>query len=448
MEYDLVVVGRAFIGDKIVKCAIWSSNGIITKISSVSKVTKLTENKLILKDELLVLPGMIDIHVHLRDLKLSYKEDFYTGTCAAAAGGVTIVCDMPNTIPFTNTYRSLLEKLNAARKSIVDYCIYFGYPKKIVELEKSLKKIIGVKIYPEDYDKPNFTETLNYIVKNKILLIAHTEIKKYIKSLREIFRKDLNNIAIHNMIRNKLIEYNCILKLIKIFNDIKENNINFHFTHITSKESVAAIKELKKIYKKVTLDTCPHYIFLSNKMLRKLKGLAKVNPPLRSEGDRLYLLKALSEGVIDAIVSDHAPHTIEEKIREKYDEIPSGFPGLETTLPLLFTLANKGMLSIKDIVKLYSKNPAKIIGVYSAYGSIEVGKYCNLTIVNLKEKYKIDPRKFYSKAKFSPFEGMEVVGKVKATIVRGKIVFDSEEITAKEGHGKNVVNLVKLLKNE
>lgn len=442
MEYDLIVVGRAFIKDKLVKCAIWSSQGIIVKISSISKVPKTENNKLVFEDKFVILPGMVDMHVHLRDLKLSYKEDFYTGTCAAAAGGVTVICDMPNTVPFTNTYKALEEKINAAKKSIVDYCLYFGFPNKIDELKKSLNKIIGVKIYPEDYNKPAFKDYLYYIIKNNILLIAHAEIDEYIKSLREIFKNNLREMIVHNIIRNKLVEYNCINRLVKIISDMKNNNVRFHFTHVTSKESVILIRKIKEKYRGVTFDTCPHYIFLSNKILRKLKGFAKVNPPLRSEEDRIYLLKTLSSGEVDAITSDHAPHTLEEKMREKYDEVPSGFPGLETTLPLLLTLVDRNILTLKDVVKLYAKNPAKIIGIDSVYGDIDIGKYCSLTVADLKEKYKINSEKFYSKAKFSPFNGMEVVGKVRTTIVRGKVVYDSGEIIVEKGYGKNVLELI------
>lgn len=441
-RYDLAIVGKALINSAILKCTILVSRGIISKIKfSTHNIKKQAERVITLNQNEIMLPGMIDIHVHLRDLMLAYKEDVYTGSCAAAAGGVTVVCDMPNTVPFINTYDKLLIKMNAFKKSVVDYGIYLGLPDNIEELEKAKEHIVGLKIYPKDYNKHFFAEEIIRVSKLNILTVFHAEIHNYIANIRSLFKNKIRNMLVHNIIRNKLVELNCIQYLYDILN--KLNAGRFHFTHVSSAQAILFLKKWKRVQKNITVDTCPHYILLTNKLLRKIGGFAKVNPPLRSENDRRVLLEALIDGTIDAIVSDHAPHALNEKEREFYDEVPSGFPGLETTLPLLLTLVNKKILSLTTLVKVFSKNPAKILKIYDRFGSISEGKYCSIVIVDLKKSYKIDSSKFFSKAKFSPFEGYRVTGSIEQTIVRGTIVYSNGEIWLKEGHGRNIKELLK-----
>ena len=208
-------------------------------------------------------------------------------------------------------------------------------------------------------------------------------------------------------------------------------NVKAHITHVTNHKVIDYIRSKRF---KATLDTCPHYLLLSRDKVGSSKYF-RVNPPLRSEDLRRKLFNYLKEGKVDAIVTDHAPHTLEEKISENPRP---GFPGLETALPILLTLAIEDHIRLNDVVKLYSENPAKIVGIHKYAGSIAPGKYANLTVVRLGEEYTIEPEKFFSKAKHSPFKGFKVKGKVVATFVRGTPVYFEGEIVGRRGYGINI----------
>jgi dihydroorotase len=207
-----------------------------------------------------------------------------------------------------------------------------------------------------------------------------------------------------------------------------------HVTHISSAAGVSEFLSWKRRVK-ITADTCPHYLLLSEDDVRLQGAVAKVHPPLKTKADARVLLERLKDGGIDAISSDHAPHSPEEK--KDLKSAPPGFPGLETTLSLLLTMVDKGLLGIEDILRACVANPSKILGI-DQIGSIEEGKMGNLTVVDLHRRARIDSKSFVSKAKYSPFEGREVVGMPVATIVRGRPVMLDGEIVAQKGWGENV----------
>ncbi|MEM3369103.1 MAG: dihydroorotase family protein, partial [Thermoproteota archaeon] len=191
-----------------------------------------------------------------------------------------------------------------------------------------------------------------------------------------------------------------------------------------------ALKRLigeSEIDKKLTFEVTVHHLALTKKRVEELKGIAKTNPPLRSEEDVLALRKALNEGKVIAIVTDHAPHSIEEKKLEEYDSIPSGFPGLETAIPALLTLVKLGAISLEETILALTSKPAKRFQIHNV-GEIKRNSFANLTVVKQNEKWKIKSSNFLSKAKFSPFENMEVVGKVIAVFLRGEKVFEEGSI--------------------
>jgi len=372
-----------------------------------------------------ILPGLVDAHVHMRDLDLSYKEDFYTGTRSAAAGGFTIVADMPNTRPRTNTPRALKEKENLARnKALVDYCLYYGVPNESEHLTEDVQKLaVGIKVYMQDEfysERRSLVEnTLGYAAEKKLLVVSHAEDPAFF---------------VHGpagTLRTAEAEVSAIKD---ISGRAKDLNFRLHITHLSSK---AGLEELLKQKGGVnlTVDTCPHYLLLSAEDVRMQRGIAKAHPSIKGRVDAKALLIAARNGGIDAITSDHAPHTVEEKSGDMEGAL-GGFPGLETTLPLLLTLVNKGILGLGDVVRLCSTNPSKILGIRNA-GEIGEGKMGNLTIVDLHRKFKIEPQKFESKAKFSPFAGREVEGKAVATVVRGIPVMVDGEIVGPRGWGMN-----------
>ncbi len=344
----------------------------------------------------LVLPGLIDMHVHLRDFDLSYKEDIKSGTSAAAAGGFVAVADMPNTKPRVDSLEVLKWREEIARqKALVDYGFYVG----VGRLEGTEKLALGLKVFmPQEYYSGQREKTLRsieYAEGHGMLTVVHAEDP----SLGETPEAEAH--AIREI---------CGLGLRRL-----------HITHVSSRAGHSQIRG-------ATCDTCPHYLLLGGSS----PPHSKVHPSIKGREDSEYLLQAVRRGGIQAISSDHAPHLPEEKA-----EGAAGFPGLETSLPLLLTLVNKGELSLERLVSAMAEQPARILGL-KRLGSLEEGKYASFTVVDLKAESVIRPEEFRSKSKLSPFEGWKVRGLPVATFVRGKPVMLEEEVVGEPGWGKNL----------
>ncbi len=358
-----------------------------------------------------ILPGLIDMHVHLRDFELSYKEDFRTGTRAAARGGYTVVVDMPNTLPRVNRISVLRKREELGRRrAAVDFGLYFGVPEEKGELRKEVgKRCLGIKVYlPEEGEKETLEETLRFASRERLLVITHAEDPAFFRGKERPPEAEV--MGIRRMAELSL-----------------RHRFRLHLTHLSSS---AGLRELERWKRRVRLsaDTCPHYLLLT----RRRDPLFKVFPPLRTERDRTALLSGLREGKIEVVTSDHAPHLRAEK---RDPDGPGGFPGLETELPLLLTLVRRGELELEGVVKACSEVPASLLGLPA--GRIEKGYVGNLTVVDLKKSFKIDPLEFESKAKYSPFQGRRVVGSPVCTIVRGRPVFLDGEVVEGLG-GMNV----------
>lgn len=411
----MIIYGYAYLTGGVEKVYITIEDGIIKKISKDALKGGVRKFD---KHGNIIFPGMIDIHVHMRDFDQSYKEDFYSGTSAAAAGGVCIVMDMPNTRPRNNRLDTLKKREGVADKSaVVDYGLYYGLPDRENELYNYEEYAWGLKIYPEDYDKPSLIKALKYNKENKLLTVIHPE----------------DPLDISEGHRGLGCELRAIARFVEL--SIK-HCYKLHFTHITSLNSIL----LSRIGRpNTTVDTCPHYLLLNNEDYKP--PYYRVNPPLRNKYIQEHLLRGITNIKVDAISTDHAPHTFEEKIGE--DSIP-GFPGLETCLPILITLFKNGFISLSDITTMYSSGPAKILGLNRYLGSIAEGKLANLVICNLNEEYTINPDKFFSKAKHTPFKSLKVFGRVLATIVRGEFAYEDGEILVNKGYGRNIRRLIKL----
>ena len=415
----LMVKGKLSTPKGIERGSILIENGRIAKIAKnireqADEVLDYSE-----KEGCFILPGFVDIHVHMRDFELAYKEDFYTGTAAAAMGGFTVVVDMPNTKPEVNTPNLLGKRDRLAKsKALVDYGLYYGVPEDAANLTKEIKApTVGFKVFMqrEFYtDKRRLVEAVfEHASREKMLVVAHAENPEFnVGTESEV--SAIRDIATH----------------------ASHYGFQLHVTHLSSAAgSEESLKWKNSI--KITTDTCPHYLLLTQDDAKLLGSVAKVFPPLKRDSDAKILLERLRDGEIDALSSDHAPHSLKEKADP--EKAPSGFPGLETTVPLLLTLVNKKLLALEDLVRVCSTSPSIILGL-NKIGAIEKGKIGNLTIVDLHQKGKIDPNRFVSKAKYSPFEGREVEGMAVGTIVRGKPVMLKGEIVATKGWGMNVKN--------
>ena len=409
---DLVITGKAYVGEAVLKVAVAVEGEEIACVSSpasappAEEVVELDEGKLLL-------PGMVDMHVHMRDLELSYKEDWYTGTLSALAGGVTFVADMPNTRPATNSVRGLEVKLReASRKALVDYGIYAGLPSDLKELEALLSRgVLGLKLYPEDLGSPILERALELCAMEGVLVVVHPEDQEVVERRGRVPEAEVRALE----------------KMILL---ASRTGAHLHFTHVSLRESVRRVLEGKLSGLSLSMDATLHHMLLDEGVSRRLGPLAAVNPPLRSRGDRLAILSAASKCLLDAVTSDHAPHTLEEKVAGA-----PGFPGLELALPLLLTLVKDGLLPLSSL-ELYSSRPAKILGLRK--GSLAPGWDADLVVADLKREEVVSGSKMRSKAKFTPFEGFALRAVVERVYLRGSLAYDDGEVLLKPGSGRLV----------
>jgi dihydroorotase (multifunctional complex type) len=408
--------------------------GKIKKIGRKTNLPKAEEN--INAKRLIALPGLIDAHVHLRDLNLSYKEDFYTGTCAASVGGFTTVLDMPNTFPPTDSIERLKEKIELAKnKIIVNVGFHALPPKNPEEIDDMVK--LGVKSFKlyfnlfkdEDLKNNALKETLKKCALLNVPLTIHGEDGEKINKIKNfLLKKGKKDLYSFLKAHSKEIEVSGIKKALNLIKKEFKNG-KAYFCHVSTLKSLNEIKKNKFL-----VEVSPHHLFLTKEKLLRLKGIALTLPPLRSKFEAEALWKKTIKGFVDVIASDHAPHTIEEKIKENYWEVSPGIPGLETTLPLLLTKVNQGEISLQKLAELLAYNPSRIFNL-RLKGELKEGFNADITLINLKKHFKIESEKFFSKAKYSPFNGFKCVGKPVKTIVSGKLVMEDGEIIAEKGSG-------------
>jgi len=405
------------------------NNGKIVSIKS----SPIAAEKTIDIDGKILLPGLIDAHVHMRDPGFTYKEDFRTGTKAAAAGGFTTVIDMPNTKPPTNTVRAFRDKIKIAeRKSLVDFGLHAGAdePKEIRELAKfkpSSYKIF-MDLLDDDHLMNLFDEISNLpgINGSKPIVSLHAEDKEIVNryTQMEMSEENLNPIIYANA-RPPLAEEVAISKAILMAN---EYDLKIHICHASTKKSLNQIKRAKVDGCNITSEITPHHMFLDSSYLDRYGNFAKTNPPLRSRSDKIKLIDIYKA---DTIGTDHAPHSIAEK-EENIWNAPPGIPGLETALPLILTQVNRGKISFADVKRLLCENPAEIFNIKNK-GYITEGMDADFVVVDMKRETIINPDNFYSKAHYSPFKGEKVKGIPIMTILRGKIVMEEAEVFESQG---------------
>ncbi len=407
--YDLVYHGQIYDVYGLRKATIIIEAGRIVKIKQLDTSVKgeVTINYLG-NPNVIAFPGFIDMHVHLRDFKQSYKETIDTGTLAAAKGGITVVGDMPNTIPRLDTLDTIEKRKEIyEEKSHVDYYVYSAIPRNREEIDVilSMKLVMGIKLYPQDYSHPNLLASLKSLKKKGKILVVHPEEK--------IMYREALDLVETLYVRPVNAEHWAVMHLGDI---IGYNNVKVHITHVTSPETLF----LSKRYG-FTVDTCPHYVLFDIEHVF-LKGcLAKVYPPIRNMYDRIRLWSLLRNGYIDAVSSDHAPHGNTEKYCCP-STCPGGINGVEITVPFLGHLVSLGEISIREMYRYLAYNPARILGL-NKYGVFCKDCRGNMTIVDFSGKTVIEPEASPSKTNYSIYEGFVFFSKVLATIVGGKPVY-------------------------
>jgi len=433
---------KAYLKSQIIDCNIAIEEGKIEKIGKEAHMPKADE-KIDLRG-LLVLPGLIDEHVHLRDEGRAYKEDFSSGTDAAAAGGFTTILDMPNNDPVTMSVERLRNRIELAhRRIVVNVGFYSEFPKNRPEIKDiAAEGAVGFKLFMGSQvgglnidDDEALKQALKAVAETKLPLAVHAEDRASIAVI-EAKLKQAKKTAPTDYLRahTEVVELKAIQRLLKLNEKI---NAQLHFCHVTSKEGLATISEAKKAKNPVTCEVTPNHLLLSSDEVQRQGSLVIMAPPLRDRTHVDALLSGIENGSVDTIGSDHAPHSLEEKSASNVWDVKVGVPGLETTLPLLLTLVRKKRLTIDRVVGLLAEKPAEIYGLGDR-GYLEEGKNADLTIIDYNRQFKFDASKFKSKAKFSPYNGWEVYGKPVKTIVNGRVVFEGGEIIAKGGVGEVV----------
>jgi dihydroorotase len=431
---------KAYWHNRIVDCSIAVEDGRIYKISKETQMPKADEKTNL--GNLLVLPGLIDVHVHLRDEGKSYKEDFYTGTAAAAAGGFTTVLDMPNNAPVTMSVENLRNRMQiAARKILANVGFYSEFPNDLNEVDNivaegatAFKLFMACQVGGLNIDDDHaLREAFTRASEAGVPVAVHAEDKALLTANEEKLRQaKRNGTAAFLKAHTEEVELKAVERLLKV---TAETDAHLHFCHVTTEQGLNAIAEAKRNGKAVTCEVTPNHLLLSNADVVWVGSMLLMMPPLRSQSTIEALWKGIADGDVDVIGSDHAPHTLDEKSGDSVWDVKVGVPSLETTLPLMLTMVRKNRLSLGQVVRLLAEKPAEIFHLKDR-GALEQGQKADLTVVDFNRKFKIEASKFYSKAKFSPYDGWEVQGKPAKTYVNGLLIMEDGKIVAKPGSGE------------
>ena len=366
-------------------------------------------------DEYAVFPGFCDVHVHFREPGFSYKDSIFTGSLAAAHGGYTAVCTMPNLNPVPDTPAHLKEQIDLIKQDGLIHIYPYGSitmeqkGEKLSEMKAMASQVIG---FSDDGRGVQSDDLMRAAMKqakqlNK-LIVAHCEVNDLLNGgyIHDgDYARDNHHRGICSESEWKQIERD--LKL------VKETGCAYHVCHISTKESVDLIRKAKKEGLNVTCETAPHYLLMDDSWLQE-DGKYKMNPPLRDKSDREALIAGIQDGTIDMIATDHAPHSAEEKSKG-LDGSAFGIVGLETAFPLLYTyLVKENVISLEQLLKLLVTNPRK---------RVRIPMTTDFSVWDLRQSYIIEPENFQSMGKATPFEGWRVNGTCMATVCNGKLVW-------------------------
>ncbi|GLQ05816.1 dihydroorotase [Sneathiella chinensis] len=373
-----------------------------------------------------VFPGVIDSQVHFREPGLEHKEDLATGTAAAALGGVTAIFEMPNTKPLTLTEADMQDKVRRGReKAWTDFAFFIGAAAENVSELPKLERtegVAGVKLFMGSSTGSLLVdrdEDIRRVLENGVRRVAiHAEDEPRLLERQHLA---VDTVLNHPVWRDAECALRATQRVLKI---ARETGRRIHVLHVTTKEEMALLAEYKDV---ATVEVTPQHLTLSSPdCYEQLGSYAQMNPPIREEAHRAGLWKALRDGVVDVIGSDHAPHTKEEKAKP-YPQSPSGMPGVQTLFPLMLDHCNKGELSLQHLMDLTSAGPARVYGI-AGKGRLSLGYDGDFTLVDMKRKQEITEDWLASKCGWSPFAGKTVQGWPVATIIRGNIVMRDGEL--------------------
>ena len=387
------------------------TNGLISDIGKNLEQSN-TIDEILDARGLLVFPGLVDMHVHLRDPGFTHKETLTTGSSSAVKGGFTTICCMPNTNPVIDSEKIVDDIISRSKEVSCNIVpigsitqgmlgemvapIYPMYNQGVRAISEDGKSVLNTKV---------LSEAMKICKDLNISMLSHCEDL----SLVDYSAESISNIS----------EYLIVARDIMLADSI---GADIHICHVSTKESVEIIREAKKRGIRVTAECTPHHFSLDEMYIDLFGTNAKMAPPLRSKKDVEAVVEGLRDGTIDVIATDHAPHSIEEKSTE-FIKAPNGIIGLETAVSLSITnLVKTGVLTFEDLMVKLSYNPSKIMRLFDK-GDIKVGNKADITIINPNIKYTVNIDEFQSKSRNCPYNGMQLEGIVKYTIVDGKIVY-------------------------
>ena len=393
------------------------------RIESIAPVIEPNDgDKVVDCSSLIVTAGLVDLHVHLREPGFSAKETIATGTAAAAHGGFTTVCAMPNLNPAPDSVENLQQQLDIierdAKVKVLPYATITRerYGRELVDFESMASKVAGFSddgsgVQSEDMMR----QAMEAAVKSGSIIAAHCEVdallkKGYIHDGEYAAKNGHRGICSES-------EWAQIERDIKLAEEI---GCRYHVCHISTKESVALIRDAKARGVKITCETGPHYLTMCDMDLQE-EGRFKMNPPIRSAADRDALVEGLKDGTVDVVATDHAPHTAEEKSRG-LELSAMGVVGLETSFAVIYTkLVKAGVISLEKAIDVLAEAPRRI---FSLGGGLKEGEAADIAIFDLNAEYDVDPTTFHSMGRSTPFEGWHLWGECRMTLVDGRVVYE------------------------
>ena len=395
----LIKNGKIIENNQLIKKDILIENNIIVYIDSNIE----TECETIDATNMLVMPGAVDVHVHLREPGFENKETIKTGTLSCAKGGLTSIMSMPNLNPCPDTLEHLNKQLDIIKKDAVVNVYPFGTitineeDKEIAKIDEFKDLVYGLTDDGRGVNNLGILEdAMNLAKKYNLTIASHAEDNVY-KTLPEG-------------------EYVAVRREIEL---VKKTGCRYHFCHMSTKESFDAIRQAQRDGYPITCEVAPHHLILNKEMIKDANW--KMNPPLRDETDRIATVEALLDGTACMIASDHAPHTELEKAKE-YDLCPNGIIGAETMIPIIYThFVKTNLISLERFLDILVYNPIKIFNLPKR--DLNVGSIADITILDIENEHTYTKEEILSKGKNSPFIGMSFYGFPKYTLVNGKIVF-------------------------
>ncbi|MFX1512826.1 MAG: dihydroorotase family protein [Promethearchaeota archaeon] len=444
--------GKIFYEDRLIEACLSIEKGKIVTIGNQDTLP-LADETIDATDQI-ILPGSIDVHTHILDLNYSYREDFVSGTQAAASGGITTILEMPLGIEehsVLDVFDKQLETMN--KKCFIDFGIIGAAGFTSIDSIAALAQrgAIAFKTFminPSEEeaelkdlaskDDAGLIEIFSEVAKTDRVSCVHAEndaiIAHEIDRLSSLGRVDFDA---HTESRPAISEDEACMRAILF---AQYTGVKLHLVHMSSNYSFNYIRKSKKKID-VTCEVTPHHLFLTSEDGKKIGTWAKVDPPLRSKSHMNAAWMALNDGTIDIIASDHSPYSDEEKALgedNNFFRVGSGTTGIETILPLMLDAINKGKTTLKRLVESTSSTPAKRFGLYPQKGTITLGSDADLMIVDMQEEYTLRNEDLFTLPKITVFNGRRLKGRVVKTLVRGKLIYDEGEILGREGYGKSI----------